>query len=329
MRYLLLFLLLSCLCCNTLLAQPASPAATGEQQCRILDNKKLQQLDQLYRVDLFRIFYTAHGAHRLEMANDLNGNQIPDSVEDVGQQLFMARRLFEEVFHLRNPLQQPRYALAKQIDIFLLPMEKGNGVAYDESANYRLPVDRMAATCSLRIDLKESLERSNPSPAHELFHLYQYGYTLFKVGWFLEGMARWSEAPFQKGKGTVGGTLPANVSEINRLFTETYGAGRFWSVLARLLEPNGTVLSAELYGARYLNGAPIFLQDRVYGVQFMKDLLEELDRQDDLVSARLGFQTLFWKESDQRSAQHNPYLWEGILSLLKRYHRAEVLPALP
>ena len=126
----------------------------------------------------------------------------------------------------------------------------------------------------------------------------------------------------------VGGRLPVNASEINRLFTETYSAGRFWSLLARLLDPNGTALSAELYAARYLNGAPVFLQDRVYGAQFMQDLLEGLDRQDDLVSARLGFQTLFWKESDQRSAQHNPYLWEGILSLLKRYHRADrtVLP---
>lgn len=329
MRHLLLCLLLSCVHGNRALAQPANPPGVEEGACRVLNNKKLQQLDQRYRVDRFRIFYTAHGTHALGGGNDRNGNDIPDSVEDLGQQLVMARRLFEEVFHLRSPLQQPRYASAKQIDVFLLPMEKGHGVAYDEPANYRLPVDRMDETCSLRLDLKESLERYNPSPAHELFHLYQYGYTLFKAGWFLEGMARWSEAPFQKNPGAVGGRLPANTSDIHQLFGETYGAARFWGPLARRVDPHGLPMPADLYAARYLDGRPVFLQNRLYGAPFMKAVLEGLDEQDDRVSARLGFQTRFWKESDQRSADHNPHIWAVILSQWKQYHQAEALPALP
>ncbi|MBF0401092.1 MAG: hypothetical protein HQL90_10030 [Magnetococcales bacterium] len=328
MRYLLLFVFLLGGYGSPLYSQAADSPATGEPSCQILNNKKLQSLDQLYQVDQFRIFYAARGRHLLTPANDVNGNQVPDSVENVGRQLVAARRLYEEVFQLRNPLQQPRYASAKHIDLFLLPMERGHGVAYDEPANYRLAADRGEESCSLRMDLKDNLEASNPSPAHELFHLYQYGYTLFKVGWFLEGMARWSEASFQKGKGYVA-RLPANASEIQRLFSVSYGAVRFWNPLARLLDSEGEPLPADLRGARYINGTAIFQQDRVYGVRFMRDVLEGLDQQDDVVSARNGFQKLFWKESDQRSPRNNPDLWKVILAVLKRYHREGTLPALP
>jgi len=38
---------------------------------------------------------------------------------------------------------------------------------------------------------------NNSTPAHELFHLYQYGYALFKQRWYLEGMAKWMETVFK------------------------------------------------------------------------------------------------------------------------------------
>jgi hypothetical protein len=168
---------LLCLAC-------AGPAAHAQQAapgpCRQGNNATFTALDRIYVRDEFRIVYAVDGAHALADQRDLNANGIPDKVEDVATQLVAGRRLFSEVMGLAAPLRQPRYAQATSIDVFMLKMAKGNGLAYDEVMNYRLGVDSAAGRCALRIDLLNSRPNQNPTPVHELFHLYQYGYTMFK-----------------------------------------------------------------------------------------------------------------------------------------------------
>ena len=149
-----------------------------------------------------------------------------------------------EVFKLRHPLNSPRYREeAKFIDVNVgsLPLStifnpekvKGNGSAGDAVVNYHRGFDDPSGGVGvLTIDISKRLSTENLSPAHELFHLFQYGYTAFKNAWFLEGTARWIESAFRKGGGTPE-MLPLTPEDQTKLFTMSYNAGGFWNKLAR------------------------------------------------------------------------------------------------
>lgn len=69
-----------------------------------------------------------------------------------------------------------------------------NGVAYDEPQRARRIPEGKPNDRALVMALgRHIVAARNLSPAHELFHLIQYGATYFKNRWFLEGQTRWSE----------------------------------------------------------------------------------------------------------------------------------------
>ncbi len=64
---------------------------------------------------------------------------------------------------------------------------KGNGLAFDRVAAETMS-DGRKLPCGLKFVLNAALEPArNITPAHEFFHLYQYGYAVFKQKWYLEG----------------------------------------------------------------------------------------------------------------------------------------------
>jgi hypothetical protein len=141
-------------------------------------------LDKNLIVDEFWIYYTLSGEDALPDAVDTNDNSIPDRIDNIALQLTTARYIFNEVLKLRPPLESPRYkGDAKFIDIHVgsppfSPGEgKTTGSAGDAAVNYYRLTDPDEGVRVLSIDIMNTLPVKNVTPAHELFHLYQYGYS--------------------------------------------------------------------------------------------------------------------------------------------------------
>ncbi len=76
--------------------------------------------------------------------------------------------------------------LRPQINVYVLQLPKGNGLAFDRVAAETMS-DGRQLPCGLKFVLNAALEPArNITPAHEFFHLYQYGYAVFKQKWYLE-----------------------------------------------------------------------------------------------------------------------------------------------
>lgn len=275
-------------------------------------------LERIHVRDEFRIVYALAGPHALADQRDLNGNGIPDKVEDVATQLVAGRHLFSDLMGFVAPLKQPRYAQATSIDVFLLKLEKGNGLAYDEVRNYRLGFDGATGQCALRIDLLNSHVNQNVTPVHELSHLYQYGYTMFKPRWFLEGTARWAEYALRLGSGPQKPLPLSSASLQEQVFGTTYAASNFWNRLALLLDPAGRMkLPAAVAHLAYVDGGQVVHDDELHGAAFMKAVFESLASLDRDIGAQRGWPAYQWKEADQRSAQFDADIFGSIQSVVR------------
>jgi hypothetical protein len=294
-------------------AADAAPAA-----CRELHSEKYEKLEHVFTRDEFRVFYTLSGPNALADKADRNRNGIPDQVEDIAIQLMAGRDVFSTVIGLTPPLQQPRYANAKAIDVFLVDMGKTNGLAYDEYHNFTRRRDGKGH-CALSIDLNRKLSNRNFSPVHELFHLYQYGYSMFKAPWLQEGTSRWAERALQAGEPPTA-ALPADQAQIEQqLLGVRYEASLVWNRLAVLLDPVGRLrLPPELQAMTYVDGTAVVQDDMLHGAAFMKDWLEALGKASQAVSREKSWDPYRWQEADQKSPARNDAILGALLTVVKR-----------
>jgi len=286
--------------------------------------RKRVALKECYVKDEFRVFYALDGEGALSPSQrrDTDNDGVPDKIQDIARQLVVARRLYVEVFKLRHPFDSPRYkGRVKFFDVHVGSMPRGRcGTAGDGIVNYIRPTDPEGGYEVLTIDLSKDLACGNLTPAHELFHQFQNGYSLFKNPWYTEGTARWVEYAFREGVGKPA-RLPATVSEKEALFKLKYDASGFWNALAQATDSSGIfTLPRDLSEARYIGtGRPVIQDTRLYGISFMKMFLEELDAMDDLVSKEEGLNPLDWKESRQRSPVNNEVIWKAIINTCRRF----------
>ena len=276
-------------------------------------------LDHCLVRDEFRIYYALAGRDALPRPDqtDRDGNGTPDKVENVALQLVAARRVFTEVMGLQHPLRSPRYSgQAKFIDVHLWDLHV-NGSAGDATVNYHRPNDPPEGVGVVTIDVSRKLPFHNLTPAHELFHIFQNGYTLFKNAWYYEGMARWSESALGKGAGRAG-ALPASPSDVAALLKLKYGASQFWIAAARQMDQVGRLaLPDDLRTLKYIGSQrPVVADDAFYGAAFLKRVLEALDPADDAASKGLGRDPMDWKEAQQRSPDNDKYIWAAVLDVL-------------
>jgi len=277
-------------------------------------------LKERFVQDEFRIFYSLEGEAGLtaEQRMDSDHDGVPDKIQNVARQLIAARRLYTEAFKLRHPLESPRYKERVKffdVQVTRMPITPGgpkvNGSAGDGIVNYHRPGDPPGGYEVLTIDLNKDLRHDNLSPAHELFHEFQYGYTLFKNSWFTEGTARWSEYAFRKGVGKMG-AIPKSEAERKALFGAAYQASSYWNALAEACDKAGTfALPKDLEEMVYVGTKQRIIEDkRQHGVAFMKALLEELAVADHQVSQAEGLDPLDWKEKRQNDAKNNEVIWD-------------------
>ena len=156
-----------------------------------------------------------------------------------------------------------------------------------------------------------------------MFHVFQNGYSQFKNAWYYEGTARWSEDLFRAGVGAAG-TLPANANDLEGLFKLSYDASRFWQALARVTDPTGRGrVPQELRDIRYLGSPkPVIEDDVFHDAKLIKALLEELDREDDVVSKENGLDPLDWSEARQNAPGNNRHIWNAVINVSRRFASA-------
>ncbi len=284
---------------------------------------RYRALERMHGEGRIRVFYSLRGPDALPPRKrvDVNRNGIPDRIENVLLQLKVADAVYRRALNLRSPLDSPRYRdRVKYLDVHVLggDMKGYRGRAYDALINFRKPIDGGRPTRVLFIDIKADLSDANLTPAHELFHQYQNGYTLFKNRWFTEGMARWVESALARGDGRRGG-WPRTRSDVRSLWKKSYAASRFWAEFAHRYERTRKLsLSGEITRMKYVGGGRIVRDLNFRGPGLVRRVLEALDRADDVVSRREGLKKTWWRESRQRSSVNNPDIWRAVVDVARK-----------
>lgn len=269
--------------------------------------ERRNKLDRVAIYDKFRVFYSLSGSDSVpdDRKIDANGNGTPDFIEEVGARLRNMDDFLRKEVALVSPLKSNRYiGKAHYIDVNILGFsghKQGpkNGVAYDGTPKFSRSLIGQVSLNVLAIDLSGSVDLKTNSVEHELFHLYQNGYTFFKNRWYTEGTARWSELIILNRIGKRG-ALPDTVIARDELFKKTYTASTFWNEL-------------------------IFnLDNHAKGKIFIKHFLEELDYADNLAAKERGLSNISWKESEQRSKANDQYIWQAIKNVVRRMNTSSV-----
>ncbi|UQB41505.1 hypothetical protein JX580_07375 [Thiomicrospira microaerophila] len=264
-----------------------------------------------YEVDEFIIFYNLTGSNAIVNQEDINNNAIPDIVEDIMLQLVTMRQALDYL-GFEHPFKRPRFQTVNVDKIHVRITDiKNNGLAFDEAHRVKNTDE-----CVLLISLSNRLVSGNVTPAHELFHLYQYGYTMFKQRWFTEGTARWSQDILEKNTEYPITPLPQTQEEKQTFFSKSYDAYGVWNNFIHQIDPKGDVSFPEsLMEKRYLSGEPVVNDSRLHGVEFVIKTFEKLDKLDNQISENEGLFAFFWDEAYQRSPIHNKIMWEKIINI--------------
>lgn len=161
--------------------------------------------------------------------------------------------------------------------------------------------------------------------AHEVFHLYQYGQTLFKRSWWTEPTARHMEYAFRLQSyypsGTAAYELPSSLSELNSsviALPNGTDAIRFWSKMTLLLEGGHDVMriSDELLQSTYTDGLPVLKDNKFIGYAFLQSFMNILKTNDNLVSHNENRNPYDWSEIDQTSTLNDRYIIKSIQGAL-------------
>lgn len=301
-----------------------APAQEAAPKCASASQPQLDQLDRWATAGDFRVLYATQGEHAPKRMQDKDRNGTPDYVDDILTQLQAAQHVFEDVWGLQSPLKQARHVgSVAHIDVPVLAMRGKTGVAYSGVRAYRIAIDGAERRCNLRIDVSNELVPHTLTPVHELFHLYQYGYTQIKVRWYLEGMARWSESAIAKRHPPLT-TLPSSPESLETLMASSYSAVSFWHRLGELLDSDGHMsLITDLGKRRYTDGRAVF-QDQVFqGGRLVKSTLLKLQAMEGSAAKRLGWTQNTWREAQKFSPLLNHDVMRGTLAAFCELASAE------
>lgn len=286
------------------------------------------KLDHVYnRSSNLRIFYTKSGENALQFLVDQNNNNVPDYIENIAIQADSIRQAWI-LLGYQDPLKSSRYnERAKYIDIQIQQLN-GLGLAFDEPHRHlNNPLKQNA--CSLIILISNNIPNltvNSSVVAHELFHLFTYGYTMFKQPWLNESLAAWSEGIIRKGKiGAYGQRkLPENEEDFNQyILQRTYKTSQLWNRLTILIDiSNGELhLPSTLLEMKYTDGQSVFKDPYLKGTYFMKKFLENLSKQDQQTAYLNNWDLYHWKEGDQKSNKFNQQVLHTLLITLEKINK--------
>lgn len=310
--FVLTFLAVTCLAAQPTLAQQKTP------------------LTEHFVAGNIRVFYATEGKAAVPEA-DANANSVPDHVEDVAKQMWLAHQLFCNVLEFPDPLKSERYPDLTCIELRIWDRSEiggGNGVAFESPQRARSIPEGKENDRALVMSIGKHVDaRKNVTPSHELFHLIQYSTTYFKNPWYLEGMARWSEhALGGDGVGEVKysprATWPQQPKHLSELFKMSYDAEFvLWNPLAMRADRRGIIPRASvpesLRNLRYSDGSPVLVDYSLNAAPLMRDILHALGNIDDVAFEELGYKE--WSEDNQRSAKNSPYIYQAIMDTVRSH----------
>ena len=269
---------------------------------------------EIYQQGVVCVIYERTGETAVK-DTDLNRNDVPDAIEDIATQLNAARELFHDVCGFPDPLGSERYANAKyiEIDIDLRSRMGHNGLAY--SGKRKSQIDPNAQALHVRIASSVDPHK-NPTAEHEYFHLIQYGATYFRNGWYLEGMARWSQDAVQAIKQYPSSKKLAQTldspNSTAAIFKAKYNAANLlWYPLAVDGKDKIKIPSALIAKYKYVDGAPVFEDDVFYGPNVMKRVLLALKSKESEAAEAFGGQKQ-WRKDGVRSAKNDVFILECV-----------------
>jgi len=281
-----------------------------------------ENLDRVYALNQFRIFYTLNGQHALADQSDEDANGVPDLVENIATQFEAADVIYHAALGFMPPRLNSRYKDQVQtIDVHVLSQEY-KGKSGDRVIHYRYKILGKKRLGALSITLSRQLQTGNLTPAHELFHAYQNGYTMFKNRWFTEGTSRWAEYAFKQGTGEQE-ELPNSQADLENLFRKTYDAKYFWNRLTHLCTGKNSVFKVPevVLNKTYAGTDQLVVEGNdLDGYEFMVQLFENLDRYDLLAARERGFAEHDWQESEQKSPANNRYIVMALRDTITQFN---------
>lgn len=280
-------------------------------------------------LDSIRVLYSVAGPSAVD-PEDRDGNNVPDQVENVARQVWAARELFVRELGFPDPYGSERFGKVDCVQVSLhskATLGGRNGLAYRLPQRAHPIPEGMRDDRALILSVATEIDPTkNVTPAHEFFHLVQYGATYLSNGWFLEGLARWSESAWRDEDPPITALAllrrwPHSERDLETLFSMRYEAGAyFWNPIgieAETKEPTGEPkLPVALASLTYTDGTPVLRGSLPPGIGVMREILAELALIDDRVKAELGYEE--WTLAHQGAPGNSPHLYEAVGKALHR-----------
>ena len=269
---------------------------------------------EIYRQGVFYVIYDADGAAAVNQT-DVNANGVPDVVEDIATQLNAAREVFNGVFNFPDPLTSERFKNVTSIEITIAAKSDMKAPAF-AFASVRKNSLHDPNEQSLKIKMSNAVNpHKSSTPAHEYFHLIQFGATYFRNKWFTEGMAQWSEDAVAKMNYPDGRDVPQPLKSraaADELFGKQYSASKIlWYPLAVNMRDKATIPAALIGKYRYVDGTPVFRDNIIYGPNVMREVLRVMKSKEHLAAAEFG-DVNSWRQKGQRAALNNKIMLECV-----------------
>ena len=269
---------------------------------------------EIYRQGVFYVIYDAEGSAAVNKT-DVNLNGVPDVVEDIATQLNAARELFNGVFNFPDPLTSERFANVTSIEITFAAKSDMTAPAF-AFASVRKNSLHDPNEQSLKIKMSNAVNpHKSSTPAHEYFHLIQFGATYFRNKWFTEGMAQWSEDAVAKMNYPDGRDVALTLESpaaADKLFRSKYAASKLlWYPLAVNMRDKATIPAALIVKYRYVDGTPVFRDNIIYGPNVMREVLRVMKSKEHLAAAEFG-DAAKWRQKGQRAVTNNKVMLECV-----------------
>ena len=280
--------------------------------CKEYVFKELNHLPNIVESYPFRVWYATEGQNALKNSDvDSSISDRPIVINDLLLQLHSADKYFSEKLKLINPLKKQRYKQAEYIDVYLVAMKRGNGSAFDEVVAGKKSKNAEGFSCGIKIHINKNNQPSRSiTPAHELFHLYQYSNSMFKSSWYLEGMTRWIERAFVGTKERdLNAVTPSGCSDV---YQEKYTASRYWQDLAKRKGAKDIIINQEYLDIRYSNGQPVFKTNMFRHGSLVQSIFKVLEKESFRQSKENNLPRYIWPEKIQRSANFDKDICRAI-----------------
>lgn len=248
---------------------------------------------------------------------DLNANGVPDVIEDIATQVNAARELFKDVFDFPDPLQSERFKGATTIEVDILARENMGNKNGQAISGVRKESKHDPNESAIRIRVANTVNpRKSSTPEHEYFHLIQYGATYFRNGWYLEGMANWSQdsvsaiKEYPDGK-SLSSTLKDEAT-LEDIYQSKYSVSKsLWYPLAVSKRDKAKIPADMIKKYKYVDGSPVFHDDIFYGPNVMREVLRKMKLREEFAAANFGGVEK-WRKRGQRNEQNNGFIMECV-----------------